>query len=211
MAEPLTVQVRLGLCGKEVTLEGELSWTVLTLKEKLEEASRIPVCRQILVSGSRQLRNGERLVDVPTTEAKESLIPLTLVQMDVPAGFTKERLDYTWQAYLNFSDAYGESVDRSVLGKVLRFVGIYTSETQLDELCGTESSFSFRDVLRLMVEWKQRYAQSTPLKVLQRAYFVRLLENLDPDNTGLVSRATFSQALHQWKVPFGTSVFLSKR
>eukprot|EP00928_Gymnodinium_smaydae_P000531 TRINITY_DN10202_c0_g1_i1.p1 TRINITY_DN10202_c0_g1~~TRINITY_DN10202_c0_g1_i1.p1 ORF type:complete len:291 (+),score=27.17 TRINITY_DN10202_c0_g1_i1:115-873(+) len=151
------------LKGDACTLTVQQKWSVARLKECIEDEMGIPCYMQVLSDADRKLRNMDVIYELWSAQHCVGARPsLFLLCENIPDNFSYVEAQRVWEAFRISSADLGDTINKTDLPDVFRFIGYSAYDFQLEALSTKSESLSFVDVLSLITEWKTRYYEKEP-------------------------------------------------
>eukprot|EP00928_Gymnodinium_smaydae_P065573 TRINITY_DN4868_c0_g1_i1.p1 TRINITY_DN4868_c0_g1~~TRINITY_DN4868_c0_g1_i1.p1 ORF type:complete len:255 (-),score=31.21 TRINITY_DN4868_c0_g1_i1:107-871(-) len=156
------------LDGSTCTFTVQLDWTVATLKEHIEDEVHVPCYSQMLSDASRRLRNKEKLRDVYLAQGcVGACLPLFLCFLEPPSRLRPEEVQRAWEAFRVYSTDYGDTIPRSNLSQVMRYLQIQVDDSHVKGTIVDLEDISFEDVLSVMATLKDASIKNEPKEFVE--------------------------------------------
>jgi hypothetical protein len=178
----------LKLSGESFSVAAQSSWTVETLKLRIEMETEIPVFEQELVFGSRKLCRVENLLDLlPTPET--CTLAIRFCRLAIPECLKPEVVHKAWNAFLRYCENDSETVDVLYLGRIMELLDFVPTDEELKLLHGDDAKFDFAGLIYMMAEFKEKYEYEwvPPSNDIIQAFLA-----VDPQCTGFVRSRSYT-------------------
>eukprot|EP00928_Gymnodinium_smaydae_P065522 TRINITY_DN48643_c0_g1_i1.p1 TRINITY_DN48643_c0_g1~~TRINITY_DN48643_c0_g1_i1.p1 ORF type:complete len:268 (+),score=30.93 TRINITY_DN48643_c0_g1_i1:54-857(+) len=143
------------LSGRTFTVTVQLDWDVATLKQQIENVTSFPRYLQELSNDNDILLNGDKLREVFSAQSfVDSRFCLFLKYLEIPSGLTQTEVQRAGEAFRIHSTEYGDTIPRSNLVGLIRYVELDTRGDQVKTTLADMEWMSFANVLSVMATMK---------------------------------------------------------